>query len=411
MQDLNNKITGSTLTAAEWNEVPTEMQNMIVQTGQALSSGDLNQLGKAVSEYSGAGDFYSDSGTPDAIVLTKTGSIQSPAAYFDGMRVRFRKGSTNTGATTINVATLGVKDVRDQTGAALAAGAMTASLPYECFYDLASDFFVLGTDALAGGGGGGGGALPNNYITGCEISNNSTTPDDVVDFGTGKCKDAANNQDLTVSAALGKNMAVNWAVGGTPGAPAGGFPSALTRTNSTWYRCFLIATAGGTIDAGFDTSATAANLLADAGASYVAYRQVGWVLNDSVGNIEGFLQDGDRFRLKEWKSDYTGNSTSSRTAVQLTAPPETFAEFVVRVQATVAGGASVLITELDQSDIAPNAALFTVRSLGFGSAVVPDGVMMQCKTDTNSNVYMRDDGNNRSMDFNTMGWRDDRGKQ
>lgn len=47
MQDLNDKVIGGELTAAEWNEVPSELQNVIEASGQTLSSGDLTQLRKA----------------------------------------------------------------------------------------------------------------------------------------------------------------------------------------------------------------------------------------------------------------------------------------------------------------------------------------------------------------------------
>lgn len=47
MQDLNDKVTGNKLTADEWNEVPSEIQNLIEASGQTLSSGDLTQLRKA----------------------------------------------------------------------------------------------------------------------------------------------------------------------------------------------------------------------------------------------------------------------------------------------------------------------------------------------------------------------------
>jgi len=48
MQDLNGKIKGNKLTAAEWNEIPSEIQNVIEASGQTLSSGNLTQLRKAI---------------------------------------------------------------------------------------------------------------------------------------------------------------------------------------------------------------------------------------------------------------------------------------------------------------------------------------------------------------------------
>ena len=49
MKDLNDKATGSTLTASEFNEIPSEIQQAITDSGQTLSSGDLTQLSKATS--------------------------------------------------------------------------------------------------------------------------------------------------------------------------------------------------------------------------------------------------------------------------------------------------------------------------------------------------------------------------
>jgi len=49
MQDLNSKVTGSKLTASEFNEPMSEIQQAITDSGQTLSSGDLTQLSKATS--------------------------------------------------------------------------------------------------------------------------------------------------------------------------------------------------------------------------------------------------------------------------------------------------------------------------------------------------------------------------
>ena len=65
MQDLNDKLTGQSLTAAEWNQMPSELQNIITAFGQGLSSIDLNQLGKSIAGYAANGNFFTDSGSPD----------------------------------------------------------------------------------------------------------------------------------------------------------------------------------------------------------------------------------------------------------------------------------------------------------------------------------------------------------
>lgn len=139
MEDLNDKVTGSTLTAAEWNQVPSEIQNVIEGLGQTLSSGDLDQLGKAISGYVANGTFYTDSGAADAYVLTTIGSKQSSTAYTDGLEAEFIIGNTNTGASTINVATLGVVDIAGTS----TAGTLTATETVRLRFNLSTGDFDI----------------------------------------------------------------------------------------------------------------------------------------------------------------------------------------------------------------------------------------------------------------------------
>ncbi len=143
MELLNDKNTGDSLTAAEWNQVPSELQNVITQTGQALTAADLNQLGKGIAQYVSNGDFYTDSGAANAYVLTQIGSKQASTAYVDGMRIRFLPGNVNTSASTVNVATLGVKSIVNFNGNAMTGGELPAGEPARAFFDLANDRFQL----------------------------------------------------------------------------------------------------------------------------------------------------------------------------------------------------------------------------------------------------------------------------
>ena len=141
MQDLNDKITGNTLTATEWNEVPSEIQNVIEGLGQTLSSGDLDQLGKSIAGYAANGTYYTDSGIADAYVLSKIGLKQSPTAYTNGFQSSFMAGNTNTGASTVNVAGLGVKNIKLKGGddpSEFDVSGMTSLV-----FDSANDWFEL----------------------------------------------------------------------------------------------------------------------------------------------------------------------------------------------------------------------------------------------------------------------------
>jgi hypothetical protein len=141
MQDLNDKITGNTLTAAEWNEVPSELQNVITAF-QSLSGGDLDQLGKAIAGYAAAGDWYTGGGAADVYIATKTASLQAPPQYNVGQTVRLRPTANNTGASTINVNALGVKNIKKEDGTALEAGDIVTTRDLWIRYD-GTDFLLL----------------------------------------------------------------------------------------------------------------------------------------------------------------------------------------------------------------------------------------------------------------------------
>jgi hypothetical protein len=140
VQDLNDKITGDTLSASEWDEVPSELQTVIETAGIVLSGGDLQQVAKGVSCYAGGGDFYNDSGSVNALVLGTPNLLKTPPALFKGLRCRTKVAVTNTGATTLNLAGLGSKKVLlDGALTPMTAGLLVAGYEYSFTYDPSLD--------------------------------------------------------------------------------------------------------------------------------------------------------------------------------------------------------------------------------------------------------------------------------
>lgn len=137
MRDISTKVDGvSTLSAAEFNDIPTEIENAVLASGQALSSGDLFQLSKSIASYVSVGDYYTESGAANAYILSTTGAFKAPTAYVTGMIVRFKPGNVNTGASTINVASLGVKNIKNVAGSAdPTAGDLPAGRDVTLVYD------------------------------------------------------------------------------------------------------------------------------------------------------------------------------------------------------------------------------------------------------------------------------------
>ncbi len=139
-------------------------------------------------------------------------------------------------------------------------------------------------------------SVGRNFIDGLILSNNSSDNEHDIDISVGECIDSTNSIKINFDSILTKQIDANW----QEGSNLGGFPSGLTLSTNTWYHVFVISKADGTVDAGFDSSLDASNLLDDA-TDYTYYRRIGSVLTDASSNIIQFVQTGDYFK---WK---TGN--------------------------------------------------------------------------------------------------------
>jgi len=119
--DIVSKINGNTLSATEFNQVPIELEALQTSSGQTSTDTILNQVSIATSRYA-ANNFYIDSGTANAYILTLAASMTNPVSavagqgYFIGMTIRFRAGNANTGASTVNVNSAGVKNLKQADG-------------------------------------------------------------------------------------------------------------------------------------------------------------------------------------------------------------------------------------------------------------------------------------------------------
>lgn len=70
-------------------------------------------------------------------------------AYADGQEFRFKPSNTNTGASTLNVNTIGAKAIVTAAGVALAAGDLQSSTIYKLMYYSTSDHFRIELNASA----------------------------------------------------------------------------------------------------------------------------------------------------------------------------------------------------------------------------------------------------------------------
>jgi len=133
--------------------------------------------------------------------------------------------------------------------------------------------------------------MPRGYIDGLIMSNNAVDAVNDIDISIGKCRDYSDAETISLTSIITKQIDANWA----EGTNQGGFPSGLALAVATWYHVFVIMSTDGTkVDAGFDTSLIATNLLADA-TDYSIFRRVGSVLTDGASGIIAFHQQGNLF--------------------------------------------------------------------------------------------------------------------
>ncbi|MEE4110554.1 MAG: hypothetical protein V2I24_14480 [Halieaceae bacterium] len=85
-----------------------------------------------------------DTGAANAYVVALS---KAPSAYTAGLQVRFLAANANTGASTLNVNGLGVKNLRRQDGTALRAGDILVGMPVSATYD--GTRFLLDTSTAA----------------------------------------------------------------------------------------------------------------------------------------------------------------------------------------------------------------------------------------------------------------------
>jgi hypothetical protein len=278
MRKLTTKTDGvSSLPADQFNANHlNELQNVVESVGISLDpegggDTDLFMLTKTLATYGSDGGFYQDSGTADAYALTRIiGTFKSPKAYFDGMSVSFVVGNSNTGASTINVVSLGSKAITDDFGNALTGGELVAGKYVTLRYDAGADEFRIvrtqlitvskfassGTwtkpDGLMfalvlviGAGGGGGGA--DGQGSGFAVC------------ASGGCGGGW-ALDLILAKDLGATETVTVGAGGTGGTGAGGGDGTDGGTSSFGSHCQ--ATGG---DKGIGAVATSGNLVRIAG--------------------------------------------------------------------------------------------------------------------------------------------------
>lgn len=238
-----------------------------------------------------------------------------------------------------------------------------------------------------------------------EIANNAVDAANDIDFAAKACRDELDTANMPAGSALTKRIDANWAEGNNQG----GFPSGLTLTNGTTYHAFKIGKPDGTVDYGFDSSLTAANLLADA-AEYTVYRLLGSVLYETA-TIAAFVQVGDWFYLVAPNTDFNVNNPGTSEVLRAVRSPvgrKLTAKIVGRIfeSGPVAGIVDAYFRSADATTVGP--AEVTMN----GSGDLSGSGITECITDTSARIRTRITQTGSSVIINggCIGWMDRRGR-
>ena len=245
--------------------------------------------------------------------------------------------------------------------------------------------------------------LPSGYISGLNMTNDTDTDHDI-SISIGCCIDSTNNFMFKLTTPIVKQIDASWAAGSA----AGGFPTGITLSTGSWYHVYLISKPDGTIDAGFDTSTSATNLLADA-TGYVYYRLIGSVLSDGSSNIIQFIQKEDLFYWLEPISNYSTTLGTSSTNITLSVPTGRRVLSKLNINCTSVSNWQLYLRPTDTTDSpasltsAPYATITNAATAGYM------GTQAEVLTDTQARIAAVSRTASLSLYMATVGWKDFRG--
>lgn len=217
--------------------------------------------------------------------------------------------------------------------------------------------------------------------------------------------------DGTGSANIGaftKEIDSTWA----QGSAAGGMNDGETVAADTWYHYFALSNADGSVvDFGFDSSITAAGLIADTaviaalGAS-AKYSRVASYLTDGSANLIPYFQIGTTFFWKDPIKDVddaTPGTSANLAAMSTPLGVETLGRFTM--YAIDPSNPTIYVSSPDATDNVPGANFTTYQIVaGTVARSVPH---FEVKTDTSSQIrYRSSDGTLTSLKIFTLGWDD-----
>jgi hypothetical protein len=391
MLNIPNKVPGDTHFSYEFNSYVDELENVVTDINVALNGADSHQVGQSMAVYGATGNYFVDSGIANALNLIGSQyNFQVPKQYYDGMLVRCLPAFTNTGASTMNVAGIGNKNIKLSGGVNdVLPGDIVAGVMTSFYYSLAHNCMIfLGTQEQPL-------SVPFNYFSGLLATFAATT----MSWGQGSCSDSTNQQMMYNGANFTKDYTLAWA----PGNGNGGVPSAIILANNTFYYDFIISKPDGTVDFGLDTSITAVNLMSDAGPfGFTRFRRThSHTTRLASTQNELMFQCGREFIYYTYRHDFSQSNTGTIDfTVPLSVP-------IIPILATFHMVASTSGSTLNFHEVGATDA----GEIGVAATTPPstgpfNGTSNRRIFTNNGNIIVSANGSTNLLDGFTIGWFD-----
>ena len=395
MSDFNtSKIDGNTVGAVEWNQL-ADVDNLVINSGQTPSTSNLDQLAIASARYSSGGQFFTDSGTANAYVLTPVSPFKSPVSsgagegYFNGMIIIFRAGNANSGASTINVNSAGVKNLKKADGTDVATGDILTTRDVSFRYD-GTNFIKVenvnpATNTIQGIS-----YLPQKIT----ITNNSTDANNDIDFSSGNFIFDDFSGQAYVSA-MTKRLDASW----TAGTNQGGLDTG-TKTANLFYHCFAIYNpTTKASDFLFSASPTSPTLPS----GFTKKRKIASLRTNVSSNIRNgnyvFFSNSYSFEYQTKILFFQGTTSTTGTTVGTECPAYVTAEIIANQSSS--GDCSTLITTLDLNDEAPVHASYASIS---SAANYNGATTLFVRTNSLGEIRKRSSSVSGTLSLRTKGW-------
>lgn len=202
------------------------------------------------------------------------------------------------------------------------------------------------------------------------VPSNAADADHDITISTGSGWDSTGSKILTLSSAITKQIDAAWSAGDA----AGGLFSGSVSADTTYHLFVIEKDSDGSIDAGFDTSLTAANIPA----GYTAYRRVASFITDGSSNLIGFnafeiMGGAVRVDYDEMiidVSDTTPDTAGTDVAMSVPSGVNLIAHLSSYLQQ--GAGVNILITSDHQNNISIVNGQNTLRVLSTSEAAIND---------------------------------------